>query len=166
MLRPLFLISFVFYHLLLVMINMTVWSCHVTYVFQSESTPYYSLNVKELLARSRREIRSLSDCNWNRTQNHLVRKQTLSHLAQLVKVSGWVFVYELSGSGFKSSCSRLNFRFRACFEQGVPWYSGNYRVWIHSKTRTWHDKNMQSAYKFGTIIQSSYYEGFNENQFV
>ena len=24
------------------------------------------------------------------------------------------------GSGFESSCSHLNFRFRACFEQGVP----------------------------------------------
>ena len=35
---------------------MTVCSCHVTYVFQSESTLYSCLNVKELLARSRREI--------------------------------------------------------------------------------------------------------------
>ena len=30
-----------------------------------------------------------------------------------------------------------------CFEQGVPWDSGNYRVWIFSETRTWHDKNIQ-----------------------
>ena len=36
----------------------------------------------------------------------------------------WVFVYELSGSGFESSCCHLNFRFRPCFEQGVPWDSG------------------------------------------
>ena len=36
--------------------NMTVCSCHVTYAFQSESTLYSCLNVKELLARSRREI--------------------------------------------------------------------------------------------------------------
>ena len=34
------------------------------------------------------------------------------------------------------SCNHLNFRFRACLEQGVPWHSGNYRVWIHSETRT------------------------------
>ena len=33
-----------------------VCSCYVTYAFQSESTPYSCLNVKELLARSRREI--------------------------------------------------------------------------------------------------------------
>ena len=52
-----------------------------------------------------------SDCNGIRTHNHLVRKRTLNHL---------VFVYELSGCGFESRCSRLNFRFRACFEQGVP----------------------------------------------
>ena len=50
--------------------------CHVTYAFQSESTLYSCLNVKELLARSRREIWRLSDCNWTRTQNHLVRKRT------------------------------------------------------------------------------------------
>ena len=29
-------------------------------------------------------------------------------------------------------------------EQGVPWHSGNYRVLIHSDTRTWRDKNIQS----------------------
>ena len=33
-----------------------VGAYHVTYAFQSESTLYSCLNVKELLARSRREI--------------------------------------------------------------------------------------------------------------
>ena len=59
-------------------------------------------------------------------------------------LNGWVFVYELSGCGFELSCSDLNFRFWVCFEQGVPWNSGNYRVWIHSETCMWHDKNIQS----------------------
>ena len=36
--------------------KLTVSSCHVTYAFESESTLYSCLNVKELLARSRREI--------------------------------------------------------------------------------------------------------------
>ena len=36
--------------------NLTVCSCHVTYAFESASTIYSCLNVKELLARSRREI--------------------------------------------------------------------------------------------------------------
>ena len=40
---------------------LTVCSCHVTYAFQSESTLYSCLNVKELLARSRREIWRLND---------------------------------------------------------------------------------------------------------
>ena len=67
--------------------KLTVCSYHVTYAFQSESTLYCCLNVKELLARSRREILILSDCNWTRTQ----------------------VVYELSGCGFESSCSHNKF---------------------------------------------------------
>ena len=73
----------------------------------------------------------------------------------------WVFVYELSGCGFESTCCRLNFRFRPCLQQGVPWhscniacieqripwYSSNYRVWIHYETHTWHDKKIQSNAK-------------------
>ena len=67
-------------------IFMNVCSCHVTYTFQSESTLYTCLNVKELLAQSRREIWSLSDCNWTRTQNHLIRKQTFNHWAKWLSV--------------------------------------------------------------------------------
>ena len=182
------------------MVHLTVCSYHVAHTFQSESTLYISLNFKELLARSRHEIWSLSDCNWTRTHNHLVHKRTLNHLTKLAKwlssvvstylyyftlifhyftrfgvtpyvrdmirtysqmhrtdkysehssiiwpvwLNGWVFVYELSGCGFAYSCSHLNFRFRVCIEQGVPWHSGNYRMWIHAETRTWHDKNIQS----------------------
>ena len=57
--------------------------------------------------------------------------------------NGWVYVYELTGCRCESRYDHLNFRYRACFEQGVSWHSGNYRVWIHSETRTWHDKNKQ-----------------------
>ena len=67
----------------------------------------------------------------------------VSGLNTTIWPNDWVFVYKLSGSGFKSSCSHLNFRFCACFEQGVPCHSGNYRVWIHSETHMWHDKNIQ-----------------------
>ena len=82
----------------------------------------HCLNVKELLARNRCEAWSLSDCKWTWTHNHLVHNRTPSHLAKLAKWPKW---------------------FRACFEQRVPWHSGNYRVWIHSKTCAWHDKNIQ-----------------------
>ena len=64
---------------------MTVCSCHVTYAFESESILYSCLNVKELLARSRRKIWRWSDCNWTRTQNHFVLKWTLNHLTKLAK---------------------------------------------------------------------------------
>ena len=73
------------------------------------------------------------------TPNHLFHKWTLAKW-----LNGWVFVYELSGCGFESSCSHLNFRF--CVFDQVPWYSGNDRVWIHSETSSWHDKNIQSFF--------------------
>ena len=63
-------------------VHLTVCSYHVTYAFQNESTLYSCLNVKELLARSRHEIWSLSDHNWTRTHSHLVHKWTLNHLGQ------------------------------------------------------------------------------------
>ena len=66
-------------------VHWTVCSCHVTYVFQSECTLYSCLNIIEILSQSMRKIWSVSYCNWNRTQNHLVRKQTLNHLAKLSK---------------------------------------------------------------------------------
>ena len=56
-----------------------------------------------------------------------------------------MFVYKISGCGFESRCSQLNFGYSACFEQIAPWNSGNYRVWIHTEIRTWHDKNIQSV---------------------
>ena len=40
----------------------------------------------------------------------------------------WVFVHKVSGFGFDSRCSHFIFRYCACFEQGVPWHSGNLRV--------------------------------------
>ena len=88
---------------------LTVSSYHIMCLFQIEFPLYSCLNVKELLARSRREIWSLSDCNWTR---HLVHKRTLNHLVkQPVWLNGWVFVCELSGCGFEYSCSHLGLLF-------------------------------------------------------
>ena len=80
---------------------LTVYFYHVMNTFQSESTLCSCLNVKELSAQSRHCIRSLSDCNRIQIHNHLVCK--------LVWLNGWVFIYKLSGCGFKSCCSNLNF---------------------------------------------------------
>ena len=86
----------------------------VKYAFQSKSTLYNYLNdVKELLARSRRKIWSLSDCNWTRTRNHLVRlTQPFGQTDH-----GWVFVYELSGSGFESSCNIIELKYSVAFDK-------------------------------------------------
>ena len=62
---------------------LTVCSYHVTYSFQSGSALCSCLNVKELLARDRRDILSLSDCNGTGTHNHFVHKRRL-------KISGRV----------------------------------------------------------------------------
>ena len=204
-------------------------------IFRVNPHSIVCLNVKELLARSRPHIWSLSDSNVIRIHNHLVRKRTLNHLAELAKwltcvvstylygtfdcillschvrasewihhslakwlsvrlqtkwmwvgitllplklqiwrllrarsflaikqtiecgftlkpvrdiiitysqmhrtdkylqhssiiwpvwLNGWVFVYELSGCGFESRCYHLNFRYGACFEQGLLWHLG------------------------------------------
>ena len=58
-------------------------------------SPLYScLNMsrKGLLAWSRPKIWSLSDCNWTRTHNHLIRKRTLNHLAKLASLAKWLTV--------------------------------------------------------------------------
>ena len=49
-------------------ILLSVCSCHVMYAFQSESTLYSCLNVKELLARNRCKIWSLSDVFWQKAK--------------------------------------------------------------------------------------------------
>ena len=66
-------------------VHLTVCSSHVIYRFQIEFTFYSCLNIKELLAQSRRESWSLSDCNWTQTQIQLVRKRRLNHLVNLAK---------------------------------------------------------------------------------
>ena len=101
---------------------LTVCSDHITYAFQSESTLYIYLNIKELLAWNRRHIWRLSDCSGTRTYNHLLRNQILKHLAKLaswlscvvstylngafncmflsshVRISEWIHTLYLSGS--------------------------------------------------------------------
>ena len=73
---------------------LTISSYHVTYAFQSESTLYSSLNIKEPLTRNRREIWTLCDWNGARTHNRLVRKRTLNHLAKLALQSLFFLYFE------------------------------------------------------------------------
>ena len=61
-----------------------------SYEFQSESTLYSCLNVKELLAQNKCDIWSLSDSNGIRTHNYLVCKTALNHLAKLASLAKWL----------------------------------------------------------------------------
>ena len=89
---------------------------------------------------------------------HKNRRQSNYKTSKMVWLNGWVFVYEISGYGFESRCSHLNFRFRACFEQGAPRHSGNYRVWISSEMRTWHDKNIQRNLFYMKVVNLGWKE--------
>ena len=76
-----------------------------TRFLMSRTTLCSCLNFKELLARNRRDILSLSECNGIRTHNHLVHKRTLNHLTNWpVWLNVRVLFYELNGCGFES-CS-------------------------------------------------------------
>ena len=54
---------------------------------------------------------------------HTYKQSQHSSVTWPVWLDGWVFVYELSDCGFESRCCHLDFRYGACFEQGVPWHS-------------------------------------------
>ena len=69
-------------------------------------------------------------------------------------MNGWVTIYEISGCGFESRSSHLNFRYCTCFEHGVPWHSGNYRVQVHSKRIC--DMIGTHSYAFHTIPKVLY----------
>ena len=62
----------------------SVCSWRVTYAFQSESTLYSCLNVKELNAQNRRDIWSLSDCKSLKLRiSHLFRARSSLIFRQL-----------------------------------------------------------------------------------
>ena len=67
------------------------------------------LNVKILLARSRRRIWILSDSNEFRTHSHLVRKRTINHLAKLAK---WLSCIAISYLYVAFDCMLLSFHVR------------------------------------------------------
>ena len=84
---------------------------------------------------------SLSDCDWTRTQNHLVRTRTLNHWASLAKWLSvclrtkwfWVWV-QLQSHKIQISCllqARRSLTFRQLQSVDSLW-------------NVWHDKNIQS----------------------
>ena len=84
---------------------------HVTYPLQTESALYRCVNGVEHLARSSREIWSLSDCYWTGTQNHLARKQKPIQLAKHTEWLGCVlstYVYSAHDCIFSSCHPRVS----------------------------------------------------------
>ena len=79
--------------------------------------------------------------SWSNSADNFKKMDTQKNLF-LTKI---IFVYELSGCGFESSCNRLNFRFRAWFKQGVSWHSGNYRV-------TWQENTLKVIFPWKTYF--------------
>ena len=99
------------FRVLICTLFLTVCSYHVMYAFHSEYSLYICLNVKETVARNRREIWSWSDCNGTRTQNHLVLKRTFNHLVKLAKCLSCVlstFLYRAFQCIFLSCHVRLS----------------------------------------------------------
>ena len=120
----------------------TISYYHVTCAFQSESTLYSCLNIKELLARNRRDIWSLSDSNGIWTQNQVVRKRILNRLPKLalmVKCLSvrwqtkwlWVRIPLLSLGKYFVKINRINKPDFICANQC---YSHFYNVWMERKS--------------------------------
>ena len=94
---------------LLCMVHLTVWYCHVTYAFRTKSTLYSSPNVEESLARSSREVWNLSDCNYTRSQNHLVGNPTMNYDAfDCVFLTCHVHAYAFESESTPYSCLIVN----------------------------------------------------------
>ena len=63
--------------------------------------------------QTRNKLSTLSDCNWTRTQNHLVLKRTLNHLAKLAKrVRDMTRTYSKSLKKILN-CSKLQILFKS-----------------------------------------------------
>ena len=70
-------------------------------------------------------------------------------------IKQWQYFWYLDFSIVKTYLSFLFWKKQGnCFEQGVPWHSDNYRVWIHSETCTWRDKNIQSNALYREVLRT------------
>ena len=73
-------------------VHLTVCPCDATYAFQSDSTLY------SYLARNKREIWSLGECNCTGTHENLIRKRRVNYLGKLAKWLNWVVATYLYGT--------------------------------------------------------------------
>ena len=117
-------------------VHQTVCSYHVMYTFQSESTLYSYVNVKELLAQNRCEIWSLSDCNWAQPQplSLQMNTQPFSRTGQMIELCFvhlsvwciWLYVLIMSQTRFKVNPQSI-----------VAWLSRNSLLETGVKSKFW-----------------------------
>ena len=105
----------------------------VTYALPRESTFYSCMNVKELLARNRHDIWSLSDSNGIRTHNHLVHKRTLSRLAKLASLAKWLTI-RLRTKWLWLRIPLQSLKLRHCFLDETPMITTTLTYFCHWKT--------------------------------
>ena len=101
-------------------------------------------------------LNQLTDCSWTRTQDHLVRKRTLNHLAKLANLAKWLSVrLQTKWSWVRFQLQSLKFQILRLLWGRCPLtfrQLGSFRV--HSETRTWHDKSIQSSTNFKISLSS------------
>ena len=134
--------------------HLTVCSCHAIYAFQSEYTLYSCLNIKDRVWETVECRFTLKRVRISRTYSHMHDRDEYSQQISIiwpVWLNGWVFVYELSDCGFKSLL-HLNFRYSSGWSKEFLDFQTNYRVYIHYKTRTWNDKNIQSNAQYRLVL--------------
>ena len=118
---------------------------HVSNVFQSESTLYVYLNVKELLARNKRHPWRLSDCNGTRTHDHLVRKRTLNPLPKLAQWLSCVVSTYLYGA--------FDYMFLSCLVRVLEWIHILYYLKLYIRIATSRSFSLSIFVLFISLMQ-------------
>ena len=108
---------------LICMVHLNVSSYHVTYTFQSESTLYSSLNVKELFDRNRRSIWGLIDYNGIRTHNHLESTTTRIPSLLIDLLTNLVVTSKKNWSSQKSRGHDVTCHFKYLIHVSFSWYT-------------------------------------------
>ena len=76
---------------------------------------YYWFNRKEILQKAKERYSKEKAAEYYSQNKEAIKEKSKNQYKNLPKEEK-----ELSGCRCKSSCSHLNFRFHACFDQGVP----------------------------------------------
>ena len=92
------------------------------------------------------------DCNWSRAQNHLVLKRTLNNLAKLASLAKWLNVcLRTKWFWVRAQLQSLKLQISHLLQARSSLIFRLLQSWIHSETRTWHDKNIQTKYDLWVI---------------